>query len=154
MPRFQRLTRLIAILLCAWPAASLSTSVTQRPNELVTRFVAAWNMHDPSAFGRLMAIDADWVTASGLRLRGRDRVQEYLAGEHATWAKTTTMKSQSVHVRMLDDQKAIVMFEWQILSPGESGGVPTVARGNNLFVAVLDQGWLIVSGQVARARTR
>jgi hypothetical protein len=65
MPRFQRLTRLIALLLCAWPAASLSKSITERPDELVASFVAVWNTHDPPAFGRLMAIDADWVTASG-----------------------------------------------------------------------------------------
>lgn len=101
-----------------------------------------------------MAADADWVTASGIRLRGRDRIQAYLADEHATWAKRTSMRALNIHVRPLNAKAAIVLFEWEIATPGEDGGAPSVARGNNLFVAFDDNGWIIVSGQVARARTQ
>jgi hypothetical protein len=34
------------------------------------------------------------------------------------------------------------------------GGAPTVARGDNLFVAVDDKRGIMVAGQVARARTQ
>ena len=122
--------------------------------EVATRFVEAWNAHDAAAFGALTATDADWVTASGIRLLGRDKIQAYLADEHATWAKRTTMKALNIHVRSLSAKTAIVLFEWEIATPGEAGSAPSVARGNNLFVAIDDNGWTIVAGQVARARTR
>ena len=132
----------------------MSGEVPRDVREVVTRFVEAWNSHDFAKFGALVAKDADWVTASGSRLQGRDRIQGYLADEHATWAKQTTMKSLNIHVRPLDVKTAIVFFEWEIATPGEAGAAPSVARGNNLFVAVDDNGWTIIAGQVARARTR
>jgi len=101
-----------------------------------------------------MAADADWVTASGVRLRSRDKIQSFLAEEHATWAKTTSMRALNVQVRAMNDKTAVVLFEWEIATPGKEGGAPSLARGNNLFVAVDDQGWTIVAGQVARARTQ
>ena len=99
-----------------------------------------------------MADDADWVTASGIRLLGRDKIQAYLADEHATWAKTTTMRAMNVHVCSLNRDSAVVLFDWEIATPAEDGGASSVARGNNQFVAVRDGGWRIVSGQVARKR--
>lgn len=121
---------------------------------LASRFVDAWNAHDSVAFAKLMAEDADWVTASGLRLRGRENIRAYLSEEHATWAKRTSMQAMHVHVRPLNEKTSIVSFEWTITTPGEEGGPPSVARGNNLFVTVDEKGWLIVSGQVARVRTQ
>ena len=101
-----------------------------------------------------MAEDADWVTASGLRLRGRAKIQGYLAEEHSTWAKRTTMQASNIHVRPLNAKISIVSFEWTITTPGEEGSMPSIARGNNLFVATNEKGWTVVSGQVARARTQ
>ena len=100
-----------------------------------------------------MAEDADWVTASGLRLRGREKIRAYLSEEHATWAKRTSMQATNILVRRLSGKTSIVSFEWTITTPAEGGGTPSVARGNNLFVAVDEKGWAIVSGQVARIRT-
>jgi uncharacterized protein (TIGR02246 family) len=150
------LTRLLAmILFCTGPVVLASDQAgTGEAEGLVARFVTAWNAHEPAAFAVLMAADADWVTASGIRLRGRDRIQAYLAEEHATWARPTSMRAMNIHVRRLDRVTAIVLFEWEIVTPGKDGGTPSVARGNNLFVASHDKGWTIVAGQVARARTQ
>ena len=101
-----------------------------------------------------MATDADWVTASGIRLRGRDKIQAYLAEEHATWAKPTSMRAIEHPGASDEQQDGSRPFEWEIATPGKEGGAPSVARGNNLFVAVDDKGWIIVAGQVARARTQ
>jgi uncharacterized protein (TIGR02246 family) len=153
MPRAPNFTRLALVLLFAWPAISTSDEgPLKEPESLATRFVDAWNSHDAAAFGALMAVDADWVTASGIRLRGRDSIQAYLADEHATWAKSTTMRATNIHVRSLSRNSAVVLFEWEISTPAESGGAPSIARGNNLFVAVMGGGWAIASGQVARKR--
>jgi uncharacterized protein (TIGR02246 family) len=124
------------------------------PASLAARFAAAWNAHDAEAFASLLAPDADWVTASGQRLRGRAAITDFLAEEHRTWAKATTMRARNVHSRRLDESTVIVMFEWEIETPGEAGAAPTVARGNNLFVTRRDDGWLVIAGQVARIRPR
>jgi uncharacterized protein (TIGR02246 family) len=147
-------TRLLALaLLFVWPAESLpAEDPSKNAESLATRFVAAWNTHDAAAFGALMADDADWVTASGIRLSGREKIQAYLAEEHATWAKNTTMRVMNIHVRSLGRNSAVVLFEWEIETPAEDGGAPPVARGNNLFVAVKDGSWIVASGQVARKR--
>lgn len=148
------ISRLAICLLLLAPAASRSMSLTPVPASLIKSFVAAWNAHNPVAFGHLMATDADWVTASGVRLKGRAQIQAFLAEEHDTWARITTMKSLSSHVRPLNGTTAIVMFEWEITTPSTDGAPPMAARGNNLFVAVQDGEWRIVAGQVARARSR
>ncbi len=148
------LAPLAICLLLLVPAASRAMSVTPSPAGLIESFVAAWNSHNPVAFGHLVAADADWVTASGKRLLSRPHIQAFLADEHETWAKTTTMKTVSSRVRMLDDDTAVVMFEWEISAPAVAGQAPTVSSGNNLFVAVKRGDWIIVSGQVARNRAR
>jgi len=118
------------------------------------RFVRAWNEHDTETLGRLFAVDADWVTASGLHLHGRDDIQAYLAQEHATWAKATTMKAMDTRVRRLSGNMAVVFFQLQIegvLDPRSKE--VTVSRVSNIFVATRQHdGWAIVAGQVASRR--
>ena len=143
---------LTGVLLFTWACLSAAGDPPRNAGELATRFVEAWNAHDPAAFGALMAEDADWVTASGVRLRGRERIQAYLSEEHASWAKRTNMRAINIRVRPMNEKTSIVLFEWEIASPGEGAGVSTVSRGNNLFVAVHDTHWTIVAGQVARGR--
>jgi len=146
--------RLFTLLICAWAGASVSGEVPPREaRDLATQFVSAWNAHDSVAFAALMAKDADWVTASGIRLHGRDKIQAYLAEEHTTWAKHTSMRALNILVRPVNRKTATILFEWEIATPGTEGGAPSVARGNNMFVAINDNGWRIVTGQVARART-
>jgi uncharacterized protein (TIGR02246 family) len=154
MPRIRLFSSsLLPVLLLAWGGAAQSDEVAESgAGTLATLFMEAWNTHDAAAFGRLMASDADWVTASGIRLRGRDGIQAYLADEHATWAKASTMRAMNIQVRALNRKTAVVSFEWEISTPADDGGPPSVARGNNLFVTLKEGGWTIVSGQVARKR--
>jgi uncharacterized protein (TIGR02246 family) len=144
----QRLPGIFALfVLLASTALSAQQARVAEPEGLVNGFVAAWNSHDAAAFGKLFAADADWVTASGLRLRGRDKIQAYLAEEHATWAKTTRMQATNIHVRRASADTVTLFFEWEItdIAAGSS------RRGNNVFVATRpDAGWIIGAGQVAR----
>ena len=138
------------LLMLAGACASSADEPAGDARAVATRFVDAWNAHDPAVFAELMAEDADWVTASGLRLRGREKIRAYLSEEHATWAKRTTMEATNLHVRPLNANTSVVFFEWAITTPGAGGGTPAVSHGNNLFVVVDEKGWTIVSGQVAR----
>jgi uncharacterized protein (TIGR02246 family) len=88
---------------------------------LAAAFVDAWNTHDSRAFGRLYADDADWVTVGGETHKGRVPVEAALAKEHASWARTTTLRATDVVVRAIDSENAIVMFKWEITRTEESG---------------------------------
>lgn len=145
--------RLLLVLIAALSIPAFAQSQAGA-DEVATRFVAAWNAHDADALGKLIAADADWVTASGLRLHGRPDIQKYLAKEHETWAQSTRMRVVSIHVRALANDSASVFLEWELMERRETGGV-SARRGNNLFVATLAGAeWIIVAGQVARVPAR
>ena len=108
----------------------------------------AWNTHDARAFGRLYADDAEWITVGGERHKGRVAVEGALAKEHASWARTTTLRATDVVVRDIDSEHAIVMFRWEVTRTED--GVAKPLAGNTLLVAAKHDGrWIIVVGQVA-----
>ena len=144
--------RSVAVLLLAFAFPAWGQADTPEPDDVATRFAEAWNAHDAAALGRLLVADADWVTASGLRLHGRTKIQDYLAKEHSTWARATTMRVVSIHVRALSAGAASVFFEWEIVTTSDASPAAGARRGNNLFVVSRSSGdWQIVAGQVARA---
>jgi uncharacterized protein (TIGR02246 family) len=123
------------------------------PEVVAKQFVDAWNAHDLAAFGDLFATDADWVTASGSRLNGREKIRAYLAEEHKTWAKTTRMESANVHVRYLNRSTAVVFFDWTLTSTKDAKDAKgsKTRHGNNVLVATkFGPGWIVAAGQVAR----
>jgi uncharacterized protein (TIGR02246 family) len=141
-------------LLCLLSAAAFGQARSSETDAVVEGFVRAWNAHDMEAFGRLFAADADWVTASGVHMIGRDDIQAYLTQEHATWAKTTTMTATGTRLRRISEDIAIIFFQWQIAGALDQAGTQAaVARGNNVLVVTKQRGgWLIVAGQVASRR--
>jgi uncharacterized protein (TIGR02246 family) len=121
------------------------------PDEVVELFARSWNAHGMKAFCDVLAEDADWVTVAGTRLKGRSEVQAFLDKEHSGWARTTSMSTSDVAVRVLGADAAVVYFSWEITrAVGRDGQPPAPAsRGVNLFVvAKQDSGWRVVAGQV------
>lgn len=51
--------------------------------ELAARFASAWNRHDMEELGRLFRDDASFVNVAGVRMRGRDEIQQTHANIHA-----------------------------------------------------------------------
>jgi uncharacterized protein (TIGR02246 family) len=136
------------VIVSSWMAGAAAGQTSSAAAALADAFAHAWNTHDGAAFGRLYADDAEWVTVGGTRHKGRIAVEAALAKEHASWARTTTLRATDVLVRAIDSQNAIVMFTWEITHAEESGGRPL--RGNTLLVAANPDGrWLIVAGQAA-----
>jgi uncharacterized protein (TIGR02246 family) len=141
----------LALLAALWLPA-IGAAQASEPQSLVQAFAAAWNAHDAKAFEKLFAADADWITAPGTRLKGRGAIRDFLADEHKTWARTTTMTPSNILVRLQAPDVAVVLFDWEI-ARSESAGEP--GRGNNLFVATRQAGqWIIAAGQVASRRVR
>src|SRR5437667_9024014 len=99
----------IAAAASIWLAPS-SAAQSRRPEDLVDAFVAAWNSHDVNAFERLFAADADWVTTYDVRDDGRANILADLKETHEGWAKSSTIVSSKVSVRVLRPDVAVVHF--------------------------------------------
>jgi uncharacterized protein (TIGR02246 family) len=156
MIRAMNTLNIVLASLLMWAGAQAPASAqtaappAQGPDVVVSQFVALWNAHDMAAVDDLFATDVDWVTASGTRLAGREKVRAYLADEHANWARNTRMEAANIYVRHLNRGTAMVFFEWRI-SPAKDAADTPARRGNNLFVVrQFGPGWVIVAGQVAR----
>ena len=135
-----------------WVAVGLQAQLPQ-PESLVEGFLRAWNNHDGKAFGELFSEEADWVTASGRRLKGRAEVESFLGQEHSSWARTTTMTASDIEAKPMGPELVVVFYRWKIVGTGQPGAQasPTY-EGNTLFVGT-KQGsqWMIVAGQVSNA---
>jgi uncharacterized protein (TIGR02246 family) len=135
-----------------WLAVGLQAQPAQ-PESLVEAFVSAWNKHDAKAFGEMFSEEADWVTASGTRVKGRADGESCLGKEHLTWARTTTMAASDIEARAIGQDLAVVLFRWKIVGAGQAGTTasPTY-EGSTLFVGT-KQGsrWTIVAGQASNA---
>lgn len=123
------------------------------PETVVDAFVRAWNSHDAKAFGDVFSEDAHWVTASGVRVKGRGEIRSFLGKEHLTWARTTTMKAADVEVKSIGPDLAVVLFRWDIGGAADADGKAVgTFRGSTLFVAASQANrWTVVTGQVATA---
>jgi uncharacterized protein (TIGR02246 family) len=98
------------------------------------------------SFCDVLSEDADWVTVAGTRLKGRSEIQAFLDKEHSGWARTTSMRTTDVAIRLLGDDAAVVSFNWEITREGQPSDP---SRGiNMLVVAKQGDGWRVVSGQV------
>ena len=148
-----RRSRLIALcLLFAWSAVATQAQPAG-PETLVDAFVRAWNSHDAKAFGDMFSDNAHWVTASGVRVKGRAEIQAFLGNEHITWARTTAMKAADVEVKSIGADLAVVFFRWDIAAVADGDGKAVSSfRGSTLFVAAYQANrWRVVAGQVASA---
>ena len=120
---------------------------------LADGFVSAWNAHNPQALESVFSEDADWVTVTGLRLAGREKIQSFLAQEHGSWAKATQISANNVTVREVSADVAVLYFDWEITGAVDRQGQAAVFRGVNVFVARNGStGWRVVAGQATNAR--
>jgi uncharacterized protein (TIGR02246 family) len=140
---------LLLLATLAGPARPADFAVQARPEAVAERFIEAWNAHAPHSFGIVLVKDADWVTASGIVLRGRDDIVGYLGREHETWARDTRMTAVRIHSRLVSRHTVVVRLEWEISDAATS--FPGVTQ----FVVTRSDGeWRVASGQVTSGRGR
>lgn len=83
-----RASMLLAVVALMIPL--FATSIAAAPNDsedvrnLVASFATAWNRHDMDAFGKLFALDADFVNVAGDHWVGRKEIQLRHAYAHGT----------------------------------------------------------------------
>jgi uncharacterized protein (TIGR02246 family) len=101
---------------------------------LVRDLVAAWNAGNPQRFGRLFTRTADYVTADGRRIRGRDAIEGLFDS-----TEVKPIKVEDGPTARLYDDVATVIFSWV----AHTGGLPE-RRGIISLVALRQEGrWTI-----------
>jgi uncharacterized protein (TIGR02246 family) len=107
----------------------------RHPELLIRSLVGAWNRRDPAGFADHFAPSAEYVTGSGERIAGRDRIAELVRGESGT--------SEIVVVGPVEvstsSGSARVQFNWA------SGEVRHSARQGTILCSLVWTGreWLI-----------
>lgn len=142
-------------------ACVLAADDAESVRNVVAGFVTAWNHHDMDQFGKLFALDADFVNVTGVRMKGRHEIQMHHAWSHGAIPQTTpvpgtspanygifknsTMKFNAVDVRFLRNDTALAHVSWQL-----SGDNRTATPRHGAFLFVLTQGrdgWQIAAAQ-------
>jgi uncharacterized protein (TIGR02246 family) len=141
-------------------------SVLAAPNDAedvrstVMGFSTAWNHHDMVAFGKLFAVDADFVNVGGVWWQGRQQIQLNHAYSHGTIPensipegnpshyaifKHSTMTFVHIKVRFLRKDVAVAHVNWKLL-----GDTRTSNSRHGVLTFVLTRqkgGWLIAVAQ-------
>jgi uncharacterized protein (TIGR02246 family) len=137
--RFVALSAL-ALGLCAPLAAQTGDEAAIRA--MVRAQEAAFNTHDAAAYAHYFEADADVVTPHGWRLKGRDAYAQNLADAFKGPARAAHVHADTVSVRMLSPDLALVHITW----------TDTAARKDNAAIEtqVLHRtagGWLVAASQ-------
>ena len=124
-------------------------SIEQAIRRVVEELVGAWNRGDGASFSRLFAENADYVTASGVRLAGRDQIRNALFTRTPISTEADQVSLVTESVKILGEGVAVILCAWQ-MGPG---GAPQIHESSvrTGFVTVVMQGegdrWRIIALQ-------
>lgn len=116
----------------------------------VNRWVEAWNEGDIQALNELYTSDADFVSPTGVTVKGRDEVVSGFSESHSTIYKGTQLSVEVTNIRFLKPNLAVTENAWQFKNLPETEGDDPPTRGTTTAVVVKQDGkW-----QIAAHRSR
>lgn len=140
---------LATVMLLAGPSAALASDpgVEEANLALAKAFESAWNAHDMTAFGRLLAEDVVWINVDAGKGTGRELVESNHARVHAGKFKNSVFTVKNVEVQTLKPDVAIVYVNWGIRGDTDNDGTPRQPREGLFTWVTLKQGadWKIRS---------
>ena len=80
--------------------------------EIISRFTEAWNLHDAAAFSNLFAENAELTNVLGQLSSGRKAIEKQHAFIFSTRFRQSVLKPEAVHVRLLQENLALVDVGW------------------------------------------
>lgn len=159
-----RLTVFVAMVSMAClfaPRVCAAPNDAAEVQSFVGGFATDWNRHDMVAFGKLFAMDADFINVAGFWMKGRNDIQMHHAYSHGTIPssdhiagahrknyaifKNTTMRFNSIDVRFPGKDVAIAHVRWELFGDART----TIPRRGILVFVLARQGsgWQIVTAQ-------
>lgn len=157
------LLAIVTVLAVLWTPVARAVSNDHDADAVrntVAEFATAWNHHDMDAFGKIFALDADFVNVGGTRWVGRQEIQLHHAYSHGAIPvdsipganpryygifSHSTMKFNHIDVRFLRNDVAVARVDWELLGDSRT---QNPRRGLLLFVLTRqEQGWLVAAAQ-------
>ena len=135
----------LLILLAGSGSATVPISDDEAILEIVNRWETAWNAHDMSAMGNLIAEDADFVNVAGLHWKGKPQIVREHAERHRTNLKLSSWRTEKIGIQKLGSGFALVHIEWGMTGDTEFDGTPREPRRGIFSWLVTKTGdrWLI-----------
>jgi len=133
------------------PRASIEPSLPHDTNraivELIDAWADAWNAHDMRQARRLVAADVDFVTVSGLWLKGGEEFLAHHRAIHRMQMRDSRWTNLGYELRSVRDDLCLVHLEWTIADDREPDGTPR-ARRYGLFTWLIERrgaAWHIIA---------
>ena len=145
----------LALFSPAWLGnAQNNTNDLEAVKQIERDWQEAWNRHDMKALAALVAEDVDFVTVSGIWLKGRKAFEEHHARVHAMQFKESVWTTTDVQVRFLKPDIALVHVSWGLKGDKDPDGTPRQPRRGIFTRVVIKQGgkWLIQASQNTNIR--
>ena len=123
-------------------------------NDLVLKWDRYWNIHNMDSMGALLRNDVDFVNVAGQWLKGKKETVDVHKERHAIVFKNSIFKSDSVIIKYIKDDLAIMHIEWGIVGDVDPDGKPrTPRRGIFTWVVIKqDEQWLILAAHNVNIR--
>jgi len=139
-----------ASLICyCQPPTKYDVKETRALNELAEKWQQYWNSHDMDSFATLFAADVDFVTKSGTWFRGKEETMNHHKKNHASIFKTSVWATDSVVIKYVKPDLAIIHIGWGLSNDTHHDGTPSEPRhGMSTWVVVKQTNrWLLLAVQ-------
>ncbi len=130
------------LLAAATPAAAQSQSDVQAVERLASQFERAWNTHDMTLLGDMVADDVDFVNVVGFHWVGRQEVVDRHVAIHKDRFKNSVWANERVTVQFVRPDVALARVDWNtrgdLTGPADNLQPGPPRRGLFLWVVVKD----------------
>jgi len=103
----------------------MSEAPINRPEDVVVKFVEAWNQRDPDALAALFDDDAEFVNVTGLWWHTRDEIRSAHAYGLTRIFNDSSPQATDVRVKRLSDEIAVVHARMTLTGQTSMGEVTT-----------------------------
>jgi uncharacterized protein (TIGR02246 family) len=146
--------RLFAVVVAAFLAFGVPGSSAQTNSstdeaairQVVQQVQDGWNAHDGKAFAAPFATDADYVVVNGMKVKGREAIEQGHTGIFSSIYKDSHNVGTVKSVRFLRPDVAVVHTEWNL--EYRAGGESKKAQAMSTMVMTKEGGsWSIAAFQ-------
>jgi len=119
-------------------------------NALSDKWQKYWNIHNMDSMGTLLRDDVDFVNVGGNWLKGKAQViQDHKIKHQSVKFKTSIWQTDSVAIKYVKSDLAIMHIAWRISGDFENDGTPRQPR-HGIFIWVVSKqnnNWLLLAVQ-------
>jgi len=115
--------------------------------ELTVKWERYWNIHNMDSMGTLLRNDVDFVNVGGGWLKGKEETVALHKKNHATIFKTSAWTTDSVAIKYVKPDLAILHIKWSIKGDFDPDGTPRNPRHGVFTWVVTKQNheWLLLA---------